>query len=278
MVGFIRPPCDAGIIRATPTFPAALSERRKRLTLAATILGSSMAFIDGSVVNIALPAIQQALHADAASTQWIVNAYLLLLGALVLVGGSAADLYGRRRIFLLGIAVFALASIACGLSPDITVLVISRAVQGLGAALLTPASLAMLGATFDQHERSHTIGIWAGAGALTAAAGPVLGGWLVDQVSWRAIFLLNVPLAVAAAGLAVGFACESRDEKAKPLDWKGAAAVAIGLGAIPASGFHDRTVLGALGLGAAFLISFVVVEARSGDRAMMPLSLYRSRI
>src|SRR5712664_4212230 len=221
MVGFTRPPSDAGIIHATPAFPAALSEKRKRLTRAATILGSSMAFIDGSVVNIALPAIQQALHADAASTQWIVNAYLLLLGALVLVGGSAADLYGRRRIFLLGIAIFTTASIACGLAPDITVLVVSRAVQGLGAALLIPASLAMLGATFDEHERSHAIGIWAGVGALTAAAGPVLGGWLVDQVSWHAIFLLNVPLAIAAAGLAVFFACESRDEKAKPLDWKG---------------------------------------------------------
>src|SRR5713101_6538432 len=136
MIGFTRPPCDAGIIRATPTFPAQLTERRKRLTLAATILGSSIAFIDGSVVNIALPAIQQALHADAASTQWIVNAYLLLLGALVLVGGSAADLYGRRRIFLLGLAVFTTASIACGLSPNMTVLIVSRAIQGLGAALL----------------------------------------------------------------------------------------------------------------------------------------------
>src|ERR1700682_3137176 len=145
MVGFTRPPCDAGIIRATPAFPAALSQKRKRLTLAATILGSSMAFIDGSVVNIALPAIQQALHADAASTQWIVNAYLLLLGALVLVGGSAADLYGRRRIFLVGVAVFTTASIGCGLSPDITTLIIGRAVQGFCAALLAPASLAMLG-------------------------------------------------------------------------------------------------------------------------------------
>src|SRR6476646_5710491 len=124
MVGFIRPPCDPGVIGATPAFPAALSKKRKRLTLAATILGSSMAFIDGSVVNIALPAIQHALHADAASTQWIVNAYLLLLGALVLMGGSAADLYGRRRIFLVGVAVFTLASIACGLSPYITVLVV----------------------------------------------------------------------------------------------------------------------------------------------------------
>jgi EmrB/QacA subfamily drug resistance transporter len=284
MVGFTPPPCDAGIIRATPAFPAALSEKRKRLTLAATILGSSMAFIDGSVVNIALPAIQQALHADAVSTQWIVNAYLLLLGALVLVGGSAADLYGRRRIFLWGIAVFTTASIACGLAPNITVLVISRAVQGLGAALLTPASLAMLGATFDQHERSHAIGIWAGVGALTAAAGPVLGGWLVDQVSWRVIFLLNVPLAVAAAGLAILCAAESRDPQAKRLDWPGAGTIAIGLaaitwglGAIPASGFHDTNVLAALAAGATFLIGFVAIEARLHERAMMPLSLYRSR-
>jgi EmrB/QacA subfamily drug resistance transporter len=284
MVGFTPPPCDAGVIHATPILPDALSQKRKRLTLAATILGSSMAFIDGSVVNIALPAIQQALRADAASTQWIVNAYLLLLGALVLVGGSAADLYGRRRIFLAGIVVFTAASIACGLSPDITVLVASRAVQGLGAALLTPASLAMLGATFDEHERSHAIGIWAGAGALTAALGPVLGGWLVDQVSWRAIFLLNVPLAIAAAGLAIFFARESHDPKAKPLDWKGAGAVAIGLaaitwglGAIPSRGLYDKAVLGALGLGVAFLVCFAAIEAWSRERAMMPLSLYRSR-
>src|SRR5258708_29498832 len=205
MVGFIRPPCDAGIIRATPAFPAALSRRRKQLTLAATILGSSLAFIDGSVVNSAPPAMQQALHVDAASTQWIVNAYLLLLGALVLVGGSAADLYGRRRIFLVGIAVFTLASIACGLSPNITVLIFSRAAQGFGAALLTPASLAMLGAAFDQHERGHAIGIWAGAGALPAAAGPVLGGWLVDQAAWPPIFLLHVPLAGAPTGAGACF-------------------------------------------------------------------------
>ncbi|MHB8270005.1 MFS transporter [Bradyrhizobium sp.] len=284
MLGITRPPCDTGVIRATPAFPVSLSQHRKRLTLAATILGSSMAFIDGSVVNVALPAIQQALHADAASTRWIVNAYLLLLGALVLVGGSAADLYGRRRIFLVGIAVFTAASIACGFAPNVEVLISSRAVQGLGAALLTPASLAMLGATFDEHERSHAIGIWAGAGALTAAAGPVLGGWLVDQVSWRAIFLLNVPLAIAAAGLATFFACESHDPRAKHLDWKGAAAVAFGLaaitwglGAIPASGIHAGTVLGALGLGAVLLLSFLAIEARSDERAMMPLSLYRSR-
>lgn len=284
MVGFSWPPCDAGIIRATTCFDSALSQRRKRLTLAATIVGSSMAFLDGSVVNIALPAIQKALNSDAAATQWIVNSYMLLLGALVLIGGSTADLYGRRRIFVLGVVVFTTASVACGLSPNVMALSISRAVQGGGAALLTPASLAMLGAAFDDQERSRAIGIWAGAGALMLAAGPPLGGWLVDQVSWRAIFLLNVPLAVAAVGLALRFACESNDPDAKQLDWSGAATVAIGLAAItwglsaiPAAGFRDETVLTALAVGTAFLALFVAIEARLRERAMMPLSLFRSR-
>ncbi|MFB9267297.1 MFS transporter [Bradyrhizobium erythrophlei] len=284
MLGATMPPCDAGVIRATPTFPAGLSQQRKRLTLAATILGSSMAFIDGSVVNIALPAIQQALRADAVMTQWIVNAYLLLLGALVLVGGAAADLYGRRRIFLIGIALFTISSIGCGLAPNITLLIVCRAVQGIGAAVLTPASLAMLGATFDEQERSKAIGLWAGFGALTSAAGPVLGGWLVDHVSWRAIFLLNVPLAVIATGLATAFACESRDPQARALDWRGATAIAVslssitwGFGAIPKFGFRDVYVLGALGGGTALFFVFVAIEARARAGAMMPLSLYRSR-
>ena len=284
MLGFIRPPCDAGVIEATPAFESALSRRRKWLTLVATIVGSSMALLDGSVVNIALPAIQQVLHADAAATRWIVSAYLLLLGAFVLIGGSAADLYGRRRIFVLGIAVFTAASIACAFSPNIAVLIVSRAVQGFGAALLMPASLAMLGATFDEAERNRAIGIWAGAGALMMAAGPLLGGWLVDQVSWRAIFLLNVPLAIAATGLALRFGCESCDPHANQLDRSGAATVVLGLAAItwglneiPASGFRDKTVLAALGAGTAFLMSFVVIEARLHRQAMMPLSLYRSR-
>src|SRR5579871_79371 len=283
MVGFTRPPCDAGVIQSTVCFDAALSQRRKRLTLAATIVGSSMAFLDGSVVNIALPAIQQRLHSDAAATQWIVNAYLLLLSALVLIGGSAADLYGRRRIFVLGVIIFTAASIACGLSPNIDTLIVNRAVQGVGAALLTPASLAMLGAAFDEHERSRAIGIWAGAGALMMAAGQPLGGWLVDQVSWRAIFLLNVPLAIVAAALARRFACESNDPHAKQLDWSGAVTVAIGLAmitwglsAIPAAGFRDNTVLVALGAGIACLALFVAIEARLHEWAMMPLSLYRS--
>ena len=284
MVGFVPPPCDAGIIEATPALDTASSQRRQWLTLVATIIGSSMALLDSSVVNIALPAIQQALRADSATTQWIVTAYLLLLSAFVLIGGSAADLYGRRATFVVGVAVFTTASIACAFSPNITVLVVSRAAQGLGAALLMPASLAMLGAAFDEHERNHAIGIWAGAGALMMAAGPLLGGWLVDQVSWRAIFLLNVPLAIAAAGLAIRFGCESSDPRASQIDWSGAASFALGfaaitwgLNAIPASGFHNKAVLASLGVGTALLASFVVIEASLHQRAMMPLSLYRSR-
>jgi EmrB/QacA subfamily drug resistance transporter len=277
-------PYDIGVLRSTPTAPSPLSLRQKRLTLAATILGSSMAFVDSSVVNVALPAIQGALGADAAATSWVVNGYLLLLGAFVLVGGSAADIYGRRRIFLVGIAIFTAASISCGLAPNVAVLIASRAVQGLGAALLTPASLAMLGAAFPDNERSRAIGLWAGFGALTAAAGPVLGGWLVDQVSWRAIFWLNVPLALVSAALAVLFACESRDPQSKAIDWKGAVLIVVSLacitwalGAVVKFGFGDATVLGASFLGLAAFAGFIAIEAREPDRAMMPLVLFRSR-
>ncbi len=265
-------------------FDTAISQRNKWLTLAATVIGSAIVLLDSTVVNIALPAMQRALHADAAATQWIVNAYLLLLGPLVLIGGAAADLYGRRRIFVLGIAIFAAASIVGGFSPNVTVLIACRAAQGFGGALLSPASLAILQTTFGEHERNRAIGIWAGAGALMMAVGPLLGGWLVDQISWRAIFLINIPLAGVAAGLTIRFAAESRNPNAKPLDWSGAASVAIGLAAltwslsaIPAAGFHNAKVLSALGLGILFLALFIAIEARLHERAMMPLSLFRSR-
>jgi EmrB/QacA subfamily drug resistance transporter len=284
MFGAARPPCDEGIIRAT-VGRTELLVRGKTLILAATILGSGMAFVDGSVVNVALPAIQQRLQADAAEAQWVANAYLLMLGALVLVGGGMADLFGRRRVFIAGIIVFALASIACGLASSMTALIAARAAQGIGAALLTPASLALLGATFDARERGRAVGMWAGCGALMAATGPVFGGWLVDAVSWRAIFFINVPFALAAVLLGRAFAPESRDPNAKRLDWIGAVTTAAGLAALtwgltslPTRGGDDTLVRTALIGGALLLALFVVAEWRAGREAMMPLGFFCSRV
>lgn len=283
MIGANRPPCDEGLIRAAVPAAAKLSPARKRAILAATILGSSLAFIDGSVVTVALPTMQQALGADSAAAQWIVNSYLLFLGALVLVGGGLADRIGRRRVFVTGVAIFTVASVACGLSPNAATLIAARALQGIGAALLTPASLAILGSVFDDRERGQAIGAWAGFGALTIAAGPVLGGWLVDTVSWRAIFFINVPLAAIAILLAIRSVPESRDEQAGRIDWPGAVLTASGVGAIvwaltamPARGAADPMVIAALVGGAALLAAFLAVEARRPD-AMMPLRLFRSR-
>ena len=276
------PPCDEGVIRAKPC-PEDLPTSRKRLALAATVLGSSMAFIDGSVVNVALPAMRIALQADAAQVQWIVNAYLLLLGALVLIGGSAGDRYGRRKVFILGVVLFGAASLACAAAPDAGWLIAARAVQGIAAAMLVPASLAILGSTFSDAERGGAIGAWAGFGAVTTAVGPVLGGWLVDHVSWRAIFLINIPLAIATVALAFAAVRESRDPEVGRLDWLGAALAATGLGAVTwgltavgARGWGSLAVWTALASGAALLAGFVVSQARE-KRPMMPLSLYRSR-
>jgi EmrB/QacA subfamily drug resistance transporter len=281
MTSALHPPCDEGVIRASPCpdRPAP----RKRLALAATVLGSSMAFIDGSVVNVALPAMRTALRADAAQVQWIVNAYLLLLGALVLIGGSAGDRYGRRRVFVLGVVLFGLASLGCALAPDAGWLIAARAGQGIAAALLVPASLAILGATFSDAERGGAIGAWAGFGAVTAAIGPVLGGWLVDHVSWRAIFLINLPLAAATVWLALAAVRESRDPDVDRLDWLGAGLAAAGLGAVTwgltaigERGWGSLAVWAALAVGAALLAAFVVSQGRE-KHPMMPLSLYRSR-
>lgn len=259
-----------------------LSNAAKRGVLAATVLGSSLAFIDGSVVNVALPAIQADLRASTQTLQWIVNAYLLMLGALVLMGGSAADRYGRRRVFVVGVTLFALGSLACGLAPGATSLVAARALQGMAAAFAIPASLALLGASFGEGERSRAIGIWAGAGALTTAMGPVLGGWLVDVVSWRAIFLVNLPIAAAAVAAAIRWAPESRDADAGALDIAGTATAVAGLAAVtwgltatPDRGLADSWVAGALVGGVLLLAGFLRIEARSAS-PMMPLSLYRS--
>jgi EmrB/QacA subfamily drug resistance transporter len=276
-------PCDELVIRTQPT-TVDRPCRRKRLALAATILGSSMAFIDGSVVNVALPSIQSELGASVAAMQWVVNAYLLFLGSLVLVGGSMGDKLGRRTVFVAGIALFTLASAASGFAPNALALIAARAVQGIGAALLVPSSLAIIGATFDDEARGRAIGTWAGVGAITSAVGPVAGGWLVDAFSWRAIFFLNVPLAALTIALALSSVPNSHKADApQHLDWPGALSAAAGLAALTFGlteasehGFAHAPVLGAIAAGVLVLAAFVMVEAKSAN-PMMPLDVFRSR-
>ncbi|NYH16634.1 MFS transporter [Paraburkholderia bryophila] len=292
-------PCDALTIRAQ-SLSAGSPCRRKKLALAATILGSSMAFIDGSVVNVALPSIQTELGTSVAAIQWVVDAYLLFLGALVLVGGSLGDKLGRRTVFITGIVLFTLASIGCGLAPGAAALIAARAVQGVGAALLVPSSLAIIGTVFDDRERGQAIGTWAGVGAITSALGPVSGGWLVDAFSWRAIFFLNVPIACATVALAVIAVPDSRQDDAaaeepvgsgarvRPstpvkLDWLGAATATVGLAALTygltlasAHGFGDHWVLAAIVGGLLVMGAFIALEARTSN-PMMPLDVFRSR-
>ena len=242
-----------------------------------------MAFIDGSVVNVALPKIQASLGASGPAATWVMNAYLLMLGALVLVGGAAADRFGRRRVLVVGITLFAAASIACGAAPGAGTLIAARAVQGVGAALLTPASLAILGASFSDAERGQAIGAWAAIGAVTTAGGPLLGGWLVDSLSWRAIFFVNVPLAAAAAWLALRHVPESRDPRAGGLDAVGALLAVSGLGMVTWSlteassrGFGWLPLDLALAAGAVALALFIGWEARATS-PMVPLTLFRIR-
>ncbi|APA89239.1 MFS transporter [Paraburkholderia sprentiae WSM5005] len=276
-------PCDELVIRTQLT---AIDSpcRRKRLALAATIAGSSMAFIDGSVVNVALPSIQSQLGASVAAMQWVVNAYLLFLGSLVLVGGSIGDKLGRRTVFIAGVALFTLASAACGFAPDALVLIAARAVQGIGAALLVPSSLAIIGAVFDDEARGRAIGTWAGVGAITSAVGPVAGGWLVDAWSWRAIFFLNLPLAALTIALAIVAVPNSHKPDApQQLDWPGALSAAAGLAALTfglteasARGFAHPLVFCSIGAGVLVLAAFVIIEARSSN-PMVPLDVFRSR-
>jgi EmrB/QacA subfamily drug resistance transporter len=247
------------------------------------VLGSSLAFLDGSVVNVALPAIQRDLAAGAAATQWVMNAYLLLLAALVLVGGAGADRFGRRRVFVVGVIAFTAASMFCGLATSAGMLVAARAAQGAAAALFVPASLALLGATFPEGERARAIGVWSGYGALAIAVGPLTGGFLTDHVSWRAIFYLNVPLAIAAVWLAIRGAPDSRSARPPGLDWLGAFLATAGLGsmtwgftAAAELGFRSPLVATALLGGAVALGIFVAVEARMRS-PMLPLALFRSR-
>jgi EmrB/QacA subfamily drug resistance transporter len=251
--------------------------------LAATILGSSMVFIDGTVVNVALPVLQKDLNADATQVQWVVEAYSLFLAALILVGGSLGDLFGRKRIYIIGVSLFTAASVWCGFAPDIYQLIIARAVQGVGGAMLTPGSLAIISAYFNSQERGRAIGTWSSLTSVTAILGPVLGGVLVQYASWRFVFFINLPLAVLVLFLTTRHVPESRDDADKGrLDLPGAVFATLGLGALTygliqagAAGLTDAAALTALGIGAVALIIFVIIEARTAT-PMMPLGLFRS--
>ncbi len=255
-----------------------------RWVLAATILASSMAFIDGTVVNVALPALQKELNATAIGVQWVVEAYALLLSALLLVGGSLGDLYGRKRVFLIGVSLFAAASAWCGLAPNIQQLIAARAVQGIGGALLIPGSLAIISASFPAEKRGRAIGTWSGFSAITTAIGPVLGGWLIENVSWRAVFFLNLPLAVVVVFITLRYIDESRDRKHQGgIDWVGALLATAGLGGLTYGLIESSqlswiatSVVIAIVVGLGSLVVFVFVEARSKS-PMLPLKLFRSR-
>src|SRR6266571_3901874 len=260
------------------------SKARGRWILAATILASSMAFIDGTVVNVALPALQTNLNATAVDVQWVIEAYSLLLSALLLVGGSLGDHYGRRRVFLIGVVLFAFASAACGFAANIHQLIAARAFQGLGAALLVPGSLAIISSSFSEDQRGRAIGTWSGFSAITTAIGPVIGGWLIEHVSWRAVFFINIPLAVLVIIISLWRVPESSDPESAGLDWLGAALAALGLGALVYGliessrlGFNDRSVLAALTAAVVLLALFVMTE-RQVPNPMLPLALFRSRI
>jgi EmrB/QacA subfamily drug resistance transporter len=278
----MKPPCDEAILRsANVAVPCA--KRAGRWILAATILGSSMAFIDGTVVNVVLPALQSNLRATVVGVQWVVESYGLFLGALILVGGSLGDLFGRRLMFLVGVGIFAAASIACGFAASIQELVIARSVQGIGAAFLVPGSLSIISASFDGKTRGQAIGTWSGFTAITTAVGPVLGGWLIEHASWRWAFFINVPIAAAVIVISLWHIPESRNSAAGRIDWLGALLATIGLGGV-VYGFIESTnlgwsqplVLGSLIVGFACLIGFAVAEAKVSS-PMVPLALFESR-
>ena len=265
-----------------------LEERRlERWILLATIVGSSMVFIDANVVNVALPRIQAELNADVTSVQWVVEAYSLFLSALMLVGGSLGDRFGLKRIFALGVALFALASMWCGLAPNAAQLIVARALQGVGGAMLTPGSLAIIRATFSAARRGRAIGLWSGLSAITSALGPLLGGWLVQHASWRWVFYINPPLAILV--LLILFvplrrvSANAGGREATRLDWRGALLATLGLGGVVFGliesnnlGFGSTLVLGPIMGGIVAFIAFILLE-RYSPAPMVPLKLFRSR-
>lgn len=274
MAGLHRLPCETPEAhKPSGTTPAATD-----WVLPATILGSSMSFIDGSVVNVALPTMQRDLETTFGTMQWVANGYMLTLASLILLGGAAGDRFGRQRIFMIGLAGFAVASLACGLAPSATWLVAARFAQGVAAALLTPASLAIIGATYSGDARGPAIGTWAAAGALTTALGPPLGGWLIDVVGWRAIFFINLPVAAVALLLAAKLPADRGIEDCEPLDWRGALLAVLSLGLLSygliALG-EGRHLLSAFAIAASVPAALLFIRTEAQAKApMMPLTLF----
>jgi EmrB/QacA subfamily drug resistance transporter len=273
--------CDAASAKAVSR---GVSAEHPNLVLAMTVLASGLAFVDGSVVNVGLPAIRASLHANAGDLQWIVNAYLLPLSALLLFGGAAGDRFGRKLVLVLGTTLFAGSSLLCAIAPTLSWLLAGRVLQGSGAALLLPCSLAILGESFEGEARGRAVGIWAASGAIMGAVGPVIGGWLIDVTGWRAIFLINLPLALAAIALASIFVRDPPgDNPRQPLDIGGSVLAAAALGALTwgltigagPTGWTSPAVAAVI-CGVVFSAAFVLLERRRGDRAMMPLALFSS--
>lgn len=260
-----------------------ISSTEKKWALAATIIGSGMAFINGSVVNVALPAIQSALDASVADMQWVVSIYTFILGTLILTGGSAGDYYGRKRVFGLGVFIFLLSTVWCGLAPDVVQLIIARGGQAIGGAMMIPGSLAIITDLYEKEQRGKAIGTWSGFTALATATGPLMGGILVDQFSWRYIFLISVPLAMAALAILYFRVPESRikSEDGQP-DWKGALLATLGLGLLCYSlieasefGIYNPIVLSTAGLGVTIFSAFIWLERRI-ENPMVRLGMFRS--
>jgi EmrB/QacA subfamily drug resistance transporter len=278
----MRTPCDEAVVQSAVGAVLYGTEARTWV-LAATILGSSMAFIDSTVVNVALPALQVSFHATVVDLQWVVESYGVLLAALILAGGSFGDRFGRRLIFVAGVLIFALASAGCGIASNIHQLIIARSVQGVGAALLVPGSLAIISTSFDEKSRGPAIGTWSGFTAITTAIGPVLGGWLVERASWRWVFFLNLPIAAAVVAISLWRIPESRSADSERIDWPGAILSTLGLGSLVTGfieslnlGWRSPLVFGSLILGVVCLIAFVFVEAASAAPTL-PLALFKSR-
>jgi len=278
----MRVPCDHAVLNSAVADSPCRTEARPWI-LAAAILGSSMAFIDSTVVNVALPALQFKFHATVVDVQWVVESYGLFLGALILAGGSLGDLFGRRLIYMAGVAIFAVASAGCGFASNINQLIVARSIQGVGGALLVPGSLAIISTSFDEKTRGHAIGTWSGFTAITSAVGPLLGGWLIQHASWRWVFFVNLPLAVTVLAISFWRIPESRSAAAGRVDWLGAILATVGLGGLVYGfiesvnlGWGNPRVYGSLGAAFVCIIALVAVEEKI-SMPMLPLGLFHSR-